>query len=62
MAGHSRFVPRLSEQSGGWLLIEVAGEGIAESSASGCEVVAGEGGGVGGRHDARVGDQWPVGR
>jgi hypothetical protein len=37
-------------------MIEVPGEGIAESSAGGCEVVAGEGGGVGGRHDARVAD------
>jgi hypothetical protein len=42
-------------------MIEVAGQGIAESSAGGCEVVAGEGGGVGGRHDAAVGDQRPVG-
>jgi hypothetical protein len=30
-----------SEESGGWQMIEVAGEGIAESSAGGCEVVAG---------------------
>lgn len=43
-------------------MIEVADEGIAESSAGSCEVVAGEGGGVGGRDDARVGDQWPIGR
>jgi hypothetical protein len=43
-------------------MIEVAGEGIAESPAGGCEVVAGKGGGVGGRHDARVADQRPVGR
>ena len=50
------FVPRLSEQSGRWLMIEVTGEGVAESPARGCEVVAGEGSGVGGRHDARVGD------
>jgi hypothetical protein len=62
MVGHSRPAPRSSEESGGWLVIEVAGEGVAESTACGCEVVAGEGGGVGGRHDARVGDQWPVGR
>ena len=48
---------RSSEESGGWLMVEVGGEGIAESPAGGCEVVAGEGGGVGGRHDARVGDQ-----
>ena len=51
-----------TEESSGWLMIEVANEGIAESSAGSCEVVAGEGGGVGGRDDARVGDQWPVGR
>lgn len=54
--GHRGFVPRSSEESGGWLMIEVAGEGVAESPARGREVVAGEGGGVGGRHDARVGD------
>ena len=60
MAGHSRFVPRSSKKSGGWLMIEVAAEGVAESSAGGCEVVAGEGSGVGGRHDARVGGEWPV--
>jgi hypothetical protein len=28
MAGHSGFVARSSEQSGWWLMIEVAGEGI----------------------------------
>ena len=49
------------EESGGWLMIEVGGEGVAESSAGSREVVAGEGGGVGGRHDVRVGEQWPVG-
>jgi hypothetical protein len=42
-------------------MIEVGGEGLTESSASSCEVVAGERGGVGGRHDARVGNQWTVG-
>jgi len=31
-------------------------------AARGCELVAGEGGGVSGRHDARVGGQRPVGR
>ena len=43
-------------------MIEVTGEGVAKSPAGGCEVVAGEGGGVGGGHDARVGEEWPVGR
>jgi hypothetical protein len=43
-------------------MVEVGGEGVAESSAGSCEVVAGEGGGVGGRHDARVGEQRSVGR
>jgi hypothetical protein len=43
-------------------MIEVAGEGVAESSARGREVVAGEGGGVSGRHDARVAGQRPAGR
>src|ERR1700724_1967094 len=42
-------------------MIEVSGEGLAESSAGRCEVVAGEGGGVGGRHNVRVGKQWPIG-
>ena len=42
-------------------MIEVGVEGVAESSAGRCEVVAGEGGGVGGRHHARVAEQWPVG-
>jgi len=42
-------------------MIEVGGEGVAESSAGRCEVVAGEGGGVGGRHDARVAEQRPAG-
>src|ERR1700733_13821793 len=60
--GHSTFVPRSAEQSGRWLVIEVAGEGIAEAPAGGCEVVAGQGGGGGGRHDARGADQRPVGR
>jgi hypothetical protein len=56
-----RFLPCLSKESGRGLVIEVAGERVAESSAGGCEVVAGEGGGVSRRHDARMGDQWPVG-
>ena len=43
-------------------MIEVGGEGVAESSAGSRAVVAGEGGGVGGHHDARVGEQRPVGR
>ena len=43
-------------------MVEVAGEGVAESSAGGCEVVAGESSDVSGRHDARMGDQRPVGR
>ena len=51
----------LSEESGGWLMIEVAGEGVAESTTRGCEVVAGEGGGVSGRHDAWVVGGWSVG-
>ena len=42
-------------------MIEVGGEGVAESSAGRCEVVTGEGGGVGGRHDARVAEQRPAG-
>src|SRR3984885_7072773 len=58
--------PRRGTQEGeaprGWLRVEVAGEGIAEASAGGCEVVGGEGGDVGGRHDARGGDQRTVGR
>lgn len=37
-------------------MIEVGGDGVAESPTGGREVVAGEGCGVGGRHDARVGD------
>src|ERR1700722_10845562 len=42
-------------------MIEVGGEGVAESSAGGDEEVAGEGGCVRGRHDARVSEQWPIG-
>ncbi len=49
------------EESGGGLMIDVGGEGVAESSAGSCEVVAGEGSGVGGRHNVRVGEQWPIG-
>jgi hypothetical protein len=49
------------EESGGWLIVQVGGEGIAESSAGSCEVISGQGGGVGGGHDARVVEQWPVG-
>ena len=52
---------RGAEESGGRLTVEVGGEGVAESSAGSCEVVAGEGSGVGGRHDARVGEQRSVG-
>src|SRR5260370_40143424 len=58
--GRSRPLPRSSEEPGGWLMIEVGGEG-AESSAGRCEVVAGEGGGVGGRNDARGAEQRPAG-
>ena len=54
-------VVRGAEESGGRLTVEVGGEGVAESSAGSCEVVAGEGSGVGGRHDARVGEQRSVG-
>ncbi len=49
------------EESGGGLTNEVSGEGVTESSAGSREVVAGEGGGVGGRHNVRVGEQWPIG-
>jgi hypothetical protein len=42
-------------------MIEVRGEGVAESSAGSHEVVAGERGGVGSRHDARMGEQSTVG-
>src|SRR5258708_1864960 len=49
------------EESGGGLTIEVGGKGLAEASAGSCEVVAGEGGGVGGRHNVRVCEQWPIG-
>jgi hypothetical protein len=49
------------EESGGWSMIEVRGEGVAESSAGSHEVVAGERGGVGSRHDARMGEQSTVG-
>jgi hypothetical protein len=48
-----------SQESGGWLMIEIAGEGVAESSAGRLEVVAGEGRGVGSRHDARVATSGP---
>ena len=48
------------EEPGGWLIIEVGGKGLAKASARGCEVVAGEGSGMGGRHNARVGEQWPI--
>ena len=43
-------------------MIEVGDERVAESSTGHREEVAGEGGGVGGRHDVREGEQWPIGR
>jgi hypothetical protein len=51
--------PPVSNHAG---LGQVAGKGVAESSARGREIVAGESGCMGGRHDARVIGQGPVGR